>query len=159
MQYVICKTSHSTGAIFCKYIIVHFNQKRSQNTPSKCISICVKPCYNTNYLHTYNVDANSSGPFLDLVCNFNFEIQLVCKLLRKRSVVLNCYCSALHYTQVCFVYILVHWCFGMVLLCLTVEDDNSFSLPKKRNIFSSCFQYSERAIHSTERNFTSAERS
>ena len=41
----------------------------------------------------------------------------------------------------------------------TVEDDNSFSLPKKRNIFSSCFQYSERAIHSTERNFTSAERS
>ena len=110
MQYVISactKTSHSTGAIFCKYIIVHFNQKRSQNTPSKCISICVEPCYNTNYLHTYNVDANASGPFLDLVCNFNFEIQLVCKLLRKRSVVLNCYCSALHYTQVCFDKVLI----------------------------------------------------
>ena len=41
----------------------------------------------------------------------------------------------------------------------TVEDDNSFSLPKKRSIFSSRFQYSERTIHSTERNFTSAESS
>ena len=48
---------------------------------------------------------------------------------------------------------------GIVVAQRTVEDDNSFSLPKKRNIFSSCFQYSERAIHSTERNFTSAERS
>ena len=41
----------------------------------------------------------------------------------------------------------------------TLEDDNSFSLPKKRNIFSSRFQYSERTIHSTEGNFTSAESS
>ena len=41
----------------------------------------------------------------------------------------------------------------------TLEDDNSFSLPKKRNIFSSRFQYSERTIHSTEENFTSAESS
>jgi hypothetical protein len=41
----------------------------------------------------------------------------------------------------------------------TMEEDNSFSLPKKRNIFSSHFQYSERTKATTETNNTSKESS
>ena len=40
-----------------------------------------------------------------------------------------------------------------------MEDDNSFSLPKKRNIFSSHFQYSERTKATTETNNNSKESS
>jgi hypothetical protein len=42
---------------------------------------------------------------------------------------------------------------------LTVEDDYSFSLLKKRNIFSSHFQYSERTKATTETDNTSKESS
>jgi hypothetical protein len=43
--------------------------------------------------------------------------------------------------------------------CPDMEDDNSFSLPKKRNIFSSRFQYSERTKATTETKNTSKESS
>ena len=45
------------------------------------------------------------------------------------------------------------------MIHITMEDDYSFSLLKKRNIFSNHFQYSERTKATTETNNTSKESS